>query len=194
MLVIKKRLRRRAVRSREAVMQIFFFDPLETALLDILAWGMFHLSIGYGSSIIPVGRLNPNRRFFQTFAWEKGGEIYEKIFHVRSWKRFIPNGSALYRGAFSIKNLPTHDPLYLERWLKESVRAEVCHWVMILPGFLFFLWNSVSVGWLMVLYAVVNNLVPIILQRFNRPRMRRFLAHARIQAPDYTAEPALQPA
>jgi glycosyl-4,4'-diaponeurosporenoate acyltransferase len=157
-------------------MQIFFFNAIHTILIDIFAWVVFHLSIGYLSSKIPLEWLNPNRWLFQTFFWEKGGEIYQQLFRVRSWKKFIPNGSRLYRGAFSIRNLKTSDPAYLDRWLKESVRAEICHWVMILPGFLFFLWNNVFIGWIMVIYAFLNNLVPIIAQRFNRPRMRKFLA------------------
>lgn len=157
-------------------MRIFFLDPVETILLDIVAWIALHLSIGYLSTKIPLKWLNPDHRFFQTFAWEKDGKIYDRLFHVHAWKRFIPNGSALYRGAFSVKNLPTFDLAYLQRWLKESVRSEVCHWIMILPGFFFFLWNDVILGWLMVAYAFLNNLVPIIMQRFNRPRMRRLLA------------------
>ncbi len=157
-------------------MQILFFDSVETIIIDIVAWVMFHLSIGYLSSKIPLEWLDPDRRFFQTFSWEKEGKIYDQLFHVRSWKRFIPNGSALYRGAFSIKNLSVNDLAYLERWLVESVRAEVCHWLMIIPGYLFFLWNDVVGGWIMVLYAFLNNLVPIVMQRFNRPRMRKLLA------------------
>jgi glycosyl-4,4'-diaponeurosporenoate acyltransferase len=157
-------------------MQILFFDPLSTIIVDILAWIIIHLSLGYCSSKIPLNWLNLDDWLFQTFHWEKGGEIYQKLFRVRSWKKIIPNGSRLYRGAFSIKNLHTNDPAYLARWLKESVRAEICHWGMILPGFLFFLWNNVAVGWIMVAYAFLNNLVPIIMQRFNRPRMRNMLA------------------
>jgi glycosyl-4,4'-diaponeurosporenoate acyltransferase len=48
--------------------------------------------------------------------------------------------------------------------------------MMILPGFLFFLWNEAVVGWIMVAYAVLNNLIPIIMQRYNRPRIRKLLA------------------
>ncbi len=156
-------------------MQILFLNPNQTILLDILAWLIFQLTIGYCSSKIPHDWLNPDQPFFQTFAWEQGGEIYEKIFHVRAWKHLIPNGSALYRGAFSIKRLPTNDSAYLERWLKESVRAEICHWMMILPC-VFFLWNSVALGCIMVAYALISNLLPVILQRYNRPRMRKLLA------------------
>ncbi len=157
-------------------MRILFLEPLQTLIFDVVAWVILHLGIGYGSTKIPLKWLNPDRRFFQAFAWEKNGRIYDQLFRVHSWKRFIPNGSALYRGAFSIKKLPIYDLAYLHRWLKESVRSEICHWIMILPGFFFFLWNDVVMGWVMVAYAFLNNLVPIIMQRYNRPRVRKLLA------------------
>jgi glycosyl-4,4'-diaponeurosporenoate acyltransferase len=160
-------------------MQIVFFAPLQTFLVDVAAWIFFHLGIGFCSSKIPISKFDPNRRFFQTFPWEKGGSIYQKLFHVRSWKRFIPQGSALYKNAFSLQHLTTKDPAYLELWLRESIRAEFCHWVMILPGFFFVLWNDVVGSWLVMAYAVITNLVPIVLQRFNRPRMRRMLQQAK---------------
>ncbi len=157
------------------MLQVFFLNPMQTILVNVVAWVIIQLSIGYLSSRIPLDQLDPNAWFFQSFAWEQDGEIYQSLFHVRAWKRLIPNGSALYRGAFSIKNLTSGDRTYLERWLKESVRAEICHWRMIVPCVFFFLWNSVTGGWVNVAYALVSNLMPIVLQRYNRPRMRKLL-------------------
>lgn len=171
-------------------MQIIYMDPFTTLLVDIGAWLVFHLGIGFACSKIPLDWLRPECRFFHAYAWEDGGELYQRLFRVRAWKRYIPNGSALYKGTFSIKNLPTNDIAYLQRWLKESVRTEVCHWLMILPGFLFFLWNDVIIGWVMTAYAFLNNLVPIIVQRFNRPRMRRLLARLEAAHPAQQEVPA----
>lgn len=154
----------------------------ETILLDVFAWVCFHLGIGYWCSRLPLHWFDPAKRLYQTRPWEKNGEVYQHWLRVRSWKDLIPNGSALYPDTFSIKKLPSVDLAYLERWLVESCRAEFCHWVMILPGFLFFLWNSVELGWWMVVYAVLNNVVVIVLQRFNRPRMRRLLSRMQREA------------
>ena len=120
--------------------------------------------------------MTQQQRLYRTYFWEKGGEIYQRIFRVRAWKDHLPSGGSLYPNNFSIKTLRSMKVEYLERWLRESCRAEFCHWIMILPGFLFFLWNSVEMAWGMVFYAVLNNVFPIVLQRFNRPRMRRMLA------------------
>jgi glycosyl-4,4'-diaponeurosporenoate acyltransferase len=156
-------------------MQILFLTPVATFFFDVIAWAAIHLSIGYWCSKLPVERFNPNKRIYRTHAWEKDGEIYQRIFKVRAWKDYIPSGASVYASGYSIKNLRSYSIADLERWLCESCRAEFCHWMMIFPGFFFFLWNSIEVGWGMVAYAVLNNLVPIIMQRFNRPRIRKIL-------------------
>ncbi len=157
-------------------MRILYLDPLETVVLDCIAWLIFHRGIGHCFSKIPLRWLNPNMRFFQTFRWEQGGLIYQRLFRVRSWKHLIPSGLRWRRDGFSIKDTPASDPVYLDRWLRESIRSEILHWTMIIPGFFFYLWNSVLMSRLMVTYALISNLIPVILQRFNRPRIRRLLA------------------
>lgn len=158
-------------------MQVIYLSIQDTIIIDILAWLFIHLGIGYWTSQLSIDRFDPDAPVYKTFAWEKSGEIYDKLFKVRSWKKYIPCGSKLYPDTFSLQNLVSADFEYLTLWLKESCRAEFCHWMMMVPGFFFFLWNSVSGGWFMVFYAVSNNLIPIILQRFNRPRIRRLIQY-----------------
>ena len=160
-------------------MRLLFLDTIETVILDVIAWALFHLGIGYYSSTISPERFNPDNRMYQPRKWEKEGGIYDKIFKVRSWKKLIPNGSALYSSGYSIKNLRSSQIGELDRWLRESCRAEFCHWMMIIPGFFFFLWNSVEAGWAMVMYAIINNLIPILMQRYNRPRARKLITLVR---------------
>jgi glycosyl-4,4'-diaponeurosporenoate acyltransferase len=156
--------------------RIVYWSPVVTIIADILIWAVFHLSIGYWCAHIPVERFDYNHWSYQTFKWEQGGEIYQKLFKVKNWKRFIPSGAALYQGAYQIKHVAEFTVEGVKLWLKESCRSEFCHRMMILPGFLFFLWNEAVVGWIMVAYAVLNNLIPIIMQRYNRPRIRKLLA------------------
>lgn len=152
-------------------------------LVDILVWIIIHLSIGFGSSRIPIAWFNVQQFLYRSYKWEQGGKIYQRLFRVHSWKSLLPNGGALYPNTFSIRRLNTYTIEYLERWLQESCRAEFCHWMMILPGFLFFFWNNILLGWWMVFYAVLNNLFPIIVQRYNRPRMHHLLNQMRRKSP-----------
>lgn len=63
----------------------------------------------------------------------------------------------------------------IERWIHETCRSEWTHWIAIIPSVFFFLWNETWVGWVMVLYALMFNLPPIIGQRYNRKRPRKML-------------------
>lgn len=160
-------------------MQVIYLTDSQTFFMDILAWLLIHLTIGFSVSRIPVNWFNPKHWLYQTYSWEKRGEFYQKWFKVRAWKKYIPSGGSLYPDTFSLQQIKQVNLDYLERWLKECCRAEFCHWLMILPGFLFFLWNSIQIAWLMVFYAFLNNFFPIVLQRFNRPRIRNLIEYAR---------------
>ena len=164
------------------MMRFIFLPSIITVIVDIVAWMAIHLAIGFTCSQIPHSWFNPQQWLYKTFPWENNGEIYQRFFKVRSWKHHIPAGGSIYPNYFSIQKLHSYDQAYLERWLKESCRSELCHWLMIPPGFLFFLWNTILVGWCMVAYALLNNLVPIIMQRFNRPRIRHIIAHQNLQS------------
>lgn len=54
-------------------MQIFFFSPLLTLILDILAWLVINMGISFLCSRIPDRWLNPQGRFFMASRWEKRG-------------------------------------------------------------------------------------------------------------------------
>jgi glycosyl-4,4'-diaponeurosporenoate acyltransferase len=147
----------------------------DNLIANILAWVVFHLSIGFGVSRIPAHWFDPDSFLYRIRQWENGGKIYQRLVQVRAWKRRVPAGGALYPGTFSMQNLSGTSLPYLRRWIAESCRAEFCHWILILPGFLFFLWNSAWFACLMLAYAVLNNLPLIAMQRFNRPRFQRLL-------------------
>lgn len=156
-------------------MQILHFDTNITLALDIMVWLFFHLRIGHVVAKMPLSHFNPEARFYQSAPFEQDGLIYQKLFRVRSWKRLVPSLGSMVEDAYDLKRLSDLSVENLRTWIAESCRSEFCHWMLILPGFLFFLWNTPEVGWLMVLYAVLNNSIPIILQRYNRPRVRKLL-------------------
>lgn len=43
------------------------------------------------------------------------------------------------------------------------------------PAFLFFIWNPLWAGFIMIAYAILANLPFILTQRYNRPRLQRLL-------------------
>ena len=63
----------------------------------------------------------------------------------------------------------------LERFVLETRRAELGHWLAAAPGILFVLWNPPAVVPFMVAYGLLVNLPFVAVQRYNRLRASRVL-------------------
>jgi hypothetical protein len=96
-------------------MQIIFLEPTETYILDIVAWIIFHLGIGYSSTKIPLIKLDPDHMFFKTATWEKEGMIYDQVFHIAP-------GNALYLMARSYTRVLFLSKI-LQRWISLTCSA-----------------------------------------------------------------------
>lgn len=145
-------------------------------IVNSIAWPVIHISIGYLSQKIPDSVLDYNLWLFRTRLWERDGALYEEILRVRKWKSLIPSGGTVFRGGFSLKHVRSHRRDYLHKWVIESCRAELTHWIFIPTVVLFFLWNPILGDVINTIYVVMANLPCIIVQRHNRPR---FLALSR---------------
>lgn len=155
-------------------MRILHLPLFWTIVLDSVAWSILQPGIGYLSMRFPSSWLDPERWLYRTRSWERDGRLYQHLFKVRRWKSRLPSGGTLFKG-FSMTQVSTRDWDYLETWLTETCRAELCHWLAIVPALLFFLWNPPWLALVMVAYAIAFNAVPIIAQRHNRPRLLALL-------------------
>jgi glycosyl-4,4'-diaponeurosporenoate acyltransferase len=168
-------------------MRIVYLSRFWTIVIDSLAWAIIQPGIAYLSMRFPPSLLEPDAWLFRTRTWEEEGEIYDRLLKVRRWKGRLPSGGTLFAGGFSMGHVESREANYLRTWLIETCRAELCHWLAILPAALFFLWNPPWLGAIMVLYAVLFNAVPIVVQRHNRPRLRAILRRRERQG---TSSPA----
>ena len=144
---------------------------LPTILLNVAAWLAIHLGVSFGSSRLPLSWFRPEGWLFRTRRWERGGKLYRGLFGIRVWKRFLPDGAAFFRSGFRKRRLPTRSPGYCRRFVLETCRAELCHWLVFGLVPLFFIWNPWYVAWPMVPYAILANAPCIAAQRYNRPRL-----------------------
>jgi len=140
-------------------------------VVNILAWLVIHLGVAWIGTRLPEQLFAPDQWLYRTRAWEASGRLYERFFGIRSWKDRLPDGAALFRGGFRKKNLRAMDREYLERFERETCRGELVHWVALLCGPLFFLWNPWRAGVIMVGYALIANVPCILAQRYNRIRL-----------------------
>ena len=156
-------------------MRIVHLPDVVTVLLDIVAWGVIHGGTGYLVHRVPVSWLERDRCLFAERRIEGGGRLYRRTLRITRWKDRLPEAGALFAGGVSKRHVPTADGGGLERFVVETRRAELGHWLAVVPSPLFALWNPPVVAVVMVVYALAVNLPFVAIQRYNRIRSRRVL-------------------
>jgi glycosyl-4,4'-diaponeurosporenoate acyltransferase len=160
--------------------RIFFLSKGWELVLCFAIWIVISLSASYICLYLPDKVFNSRAFFFRPHPFEKEGQIYEKVFKVKRWKHLLPDGGGLWKKrGYKKRNLADLSEENLERFLLETCRAELTHWLAILPFWVFGLFLPASFLWFMLLYALLANLPCIIAQRYNRPRFLRLLEKTR---------------
>jgi len=144
--------------------------------LDVSACVVLQVSAGYLVHRLPVRAFAEDRWLFRARPVEAGGRVYERALRIRRWKPWLPEGGATFRGGFDKSSAPARDDASVRRYMAETRRAELGHWLAVVPAPLFFLFNPWYAGLVVQLYAVVANGPCIAAQRYNRIRFQRLLA------------------
>lgn len=161
-------------------MRLLHLPTVWTIVLDALAWLILQPAISWLVTQLPVTAFDPDAWLYRARRWERQGEAYQALLAVRRWKEALPSGGA-WLGGFRMQRITSSQPGYLRRWLLETCRAELAHWLQILVAPLFFLWNPPLAGGIIIFYALAANLPCIVVQRYNRPRLCRVLERAEEQ-------------
>jgi glycosyl-4,4'-diaponeurosporenoate acyltransferase len=142
------------------------------------AWAAWSILVGYAAHRLPTRRLRPEAWPWRTTRWERRGRVY-RLLGVRRWKDRLPEAGACFEGGVSKRHLGGSDATHLQRFGTETVRAELTHWVVTALGPAMFLLFEPVVAALNCVFAVVANGPCIVVQRYNRARIGRILAHRR---------------
>ena len=140
-------------------------------VLNVAAWLVIQLGLAWAFIRMPVAWFHPHRGF----AWEGGGRFYERVFAVKRWKDRLPDAARWFGGGFAKSTLSGTNADYLQRFIRETWRGELCHWAAIVCAPLFFVWNPWWGDLIVVVYAVAANLPCILAQRYNRLRFQHLL-------------------
>lgn len=146
-----------------------------TILIDVIAWFLIHMGVSYIMSRQPLSSFNYDSWLYRKRNWEKNGKFYEKLFRLKSWKRRLPDGAAIFKNGFEKKHLKETNKDYFDSFIRETCRAELTHWIVFLFGPLFLIWNLWWVGIVMIVYATIANIPCIVTQRYNRIRLQRIV-------------------
>jgi glycosyl-4,4'-diaponeurosporenoate acyltransferase len=95
---------------------------------------------------------------------------------IRIWKHWIPDAGGTLPGGVRKATLVRRDPEALRRLVLETRRAELVHWALWPAGLLTALWLPPAGVLVNLVFATLFNLPCVLLQRFNRARLRRCLA------------------
>ncbi len=155
-------------------MRIFYPPDWLMILLFFVLWFVFQGGSALLCLKLPDRFLGKDGFLFKPHSFEKGGALYQKVFRIRRWKHLLPDGGAL-SGGYSKRHLSDMSRQNLSRFLLESRRAELVHWLGIAPFWVFGLFSPPEMILYMLVYALAVNLPCIIAQRYNRPRIQRLL-------------------
>ena len=142
-----------------------------TVVVDIVAWGVFHAGTGYAAYRLDDRRLSRDGWLLRPRRFETAGRWYRRWLRVHRWKDKVPEAGGLFRGGVSKRQLPGRDIAGLQRFVRETRRAELAHWWAMWCGPVFVLWNPPLAAGLLVGYGVLVNLPFIAIQRYNRFRI-----------------------
>ena len=140
-------------------------------VLNVGGWLAIQMGFAWAFTQMPVTWFNPGA----VFMWEQGGHFYERVFRLKDWKDRLPDAARWFGGGFAKGLLAGTQRDYLQRFIRETRRGELCHWAAMACAPVFFLWNPWWGDVIIVAYAMVANLPCILAQRYNRARFARLL-------------------
>ncbi len=133
--------------------------------------------VGIGLLAHFVGEALPRRWFpydrrpYLPWKWEQQGRFYDRALRISRWKDLTLDKSRAVKSSVTKSMETDATPAHLESLLAETCVAEAVHWaLLILSPVMFFTMDlPLSIPGF-ILYAV-GNLVSLVIQRYNRPRL-----------------------
>ena len=152
---------------------IFHLPSLWTIAIDFIVWLVIHVGVSMSVARIRPESFNPESWLYRERSWERDGRIYQAFLRVKTWKKLLPDGAAVSKSGFRKRHLGNPDMVYIRRFILETCRAELTHWVIFVFSVVFFIWNDWWIGMIMIAYALIVNIPCVVTQRYNRIRLRR---------------------
>lgn len=136
-------------------------------------WSVTQLSLSHLFTKVPRSFFATHHQWFQTFSFEKEGELWNRLFLINKWKMYIPEGEWLNKNIYNKRVLKPLTQENIYKMIIEMRRAELVHWLSILPVIVF-VKAPKCIKTINILYALLTNVPIILTQRYNRPRLERY--------------------
>jgi len=127
----------------------------------------------YVGERLPREEIDPDAFPYRSFSFEAEGRIYEKI-GIKRWKDKLPDMSRIMKDMVP-KRVSGRDVDSLRLLIRETCVAEKVHlWLMALGLGCLAICKGIG-GRIIAALNIIGNLPFIIIQRYNRPRLKRAL-------------------
>jgi glycosyl-4,4'-diaponeurosporenoate acyltransferase len=157
-------------------MPVIELRPFGVVVANVAFWALAHTASGYLAHRMSVSELEHDSALLRLKHWERGGSVYNRTVRIRRWKDRLPEAGAFFAGGMSKRTMPSRRDGGVERFAVETRRAELAHWMSLIPLPLCALWNPPAGVAVMALYGLGVNAPFILVQRYNRARCQRVLA------------------
>lgn len=156
-------------------MRIFYLSNLNSLVLCFVLWAVLQTLFAVICQKLPENLFRYDNKLFRSKGFEKEGKLYDDLFKIKYWKKYLPDGAAIKKTGFRKKYLTDFSKENLNKFLIESCRAELGHLLAITPFWIFGLFLPPICILIMLIYAIAINMPCIIAQRYNRPRIVKVL-------------------
>lgn len=128
----------------------------------------------YIGEMLPRRWFDPEKFPYRERPWERHGHFYEK-FGIRVWKDHMPDKSKWVKSTYTKTVRDQSDPESLDHLLRETCVAECVHWGLLFISPVILLFTQGTAAVIITIVYGFSNLPLIMIQRFNRPRLRTVL-------------------
>jgi glycosyl-4,4'-diaponeurosporenoate acyltransferase len=118
-------------------MRVFYFPVPVTVAVDIAVWLAVQFAAAKFVTGLPAERLGADGWLYRARPWERGGAFYEFL-GVKRWKDRLPDAGPWFAGGFAKRDLSSRGRDYLRRFLVETCRGELAHWLAMSAAPFFF--------------------------------------------------------
>lgn len=159
--------------SKDAFLKELLPAPLYLFLRFASIVGTMGIPAFFLGEKLPRSIFNPDKFPFKSYKWEKEGKVYEKI-GIQWWKNRTPDMSKYIQRTFSKQGNLLRDPEHMKRLVQETCSAEFVHGVLIVFSPVFPILME-DLGFLSMILYITGNMVSLIIQRYNRPRIQKII-------------------
>lgn len=120
---------------------------------------------------LPKKVFNPFLKIYNVGKKER--KFYERI-GIRKWKDRIPEAGQLFANFSKTEIADMTNNEYVKKFMSETIYAEIMHWLSMLFSFLIIFIDlrlALTVGLPLVIGNMILNLMPVLVQRYNRPKL-----------------------